>query len=394
MLDDKNINGYFYPDGKPMYKIEHKGELLDQHMKKAQYFRTEKFEYVKQDFNIIKDVEDNDFKPLIEKIINLDGCSVQGVAGSGKSTLINNLVKEIKNMGKDVTLLTPTNISAIIIGGQTLDMFHKKLRSTDIIKNAVKDYVIVDEVSMMKEIFYKMLTVIKKVKPETKIILVGHNKQFGPVKDRIGDHKAKFYFNSDVFYELVGGNKLILTKCRRSDDRHYNNCCNVNNVDISQYGKKMFDFNICYTNEKRIQINERCMQAAREKNKKMKAKALDLPAYPFSKMSQNVYLTIGTPIIAIKTKKDMNICNSEMFKIKKIINDIIYAENDYRKEYLEIPVNKFQQWFHVAYCITSHKSQGQTIDKPYTIHDWNRMDETCKYVSLSRASNFKYVNII
>jgi excinuclease UvrABC ATPase subunit len=137
-----------------------KGELLDQHMKKPYYQRVEKFEYSKKDFNIINDVKDNNFAPLIEKIINLDGCSIQGVAGSGKSTLINKLVNEIKNQGLDVTILTPTNISAIIVGGQTLDKFHKKLRSVDIIKNLVKDYIIIDEVSMMKEIFYKMVTVI------------------------------------------------------------------------------------------------------------------------------------------------------------------------------------------------------------------------------------------
>ncbi len=89
--------------------------------------------------------------------------------------MVNNLIKEIKNKGLDVTTLTPTNISAIIVGGETLDKCHKKLRSVEIIQSLIKDYLIIDEVSMMKEIFYKMVTVIKKIKPETKIILVGHD---------------------------------------------------------------------------------------------------------------------------------------------------------------------------------------------------------------------------
>ena len=392
---DLNIDGYVYPDGKPMYKVEDKGELLEEHMKKAEYCRAEKFKYAKQDINIINDVEDNDFKPLIDKIINLDGCSIQGIAGSGKSTLINSLVKKIRDIGKDVTLLTPTNISSIIIGGQTLDKFHKTLRSTDIIKNVVKDYVIVDEVSMMKEIFYKMMTVIKKIKPETKIILVGHNKQFGPVKDRIGDYDTKFYFDSDVFHELVYGNKLILTKCRRSDDRHFKNCSNVNNVNVSDYGKKLTNFNICYTNKKRIEINKICMDIVKEKNKQSKKIELMLPKHPFSKISQDVYLTLGSPIISIKNKKDVDIVNGEMFKVNDIDkkNNLIYISNHYKNN-IKIPINKFQQWFHIAYCITSHKSQGQTINKPYTIHDWDLMSETCKYVSLSRSSEYEYVNII
>jgi len=388
-----NIDGYYYPDGKPMYKVEDKGELLEIHMKKANYLRNEKFNYKKQNFNIINDVEDNDFQPLIEKIMNLDGCSIEGIAGSGKSTLINMLVQEIKNKGLDCNLLTPTNISSIIIGGMTLDKFHKKLRSVDIIKNLVKDYIIVDEVSMMKEIFYKMLTVIKSIKPETKIILVGHSMQFGPVKDRIGDFETKHYFNSDVFHELVCGNKLILTKCRRSDDRHFKNCSNVNNVNIKEYGNKMTNHNICYTNKKRIEINKHCMNLARDKNKKMKSVELFLPKNPFSKLSQDVYLYKNTEIISIKNKKEINIVNGEIFRIKEINKDngCIYIENLYKSN-IKIPINKFQQLFHVAYCITSHKSQGQTFNRPYTIHDWDQMSETCKYVSLSRASDFDYVN--
>ena len=84
-----------------------------------------------------------------------------------------------------------------------------------------------------------------------------------------------------------------------------------------------------------------------------------------------------------------------MFKVNDIDkkNNLIYISNHYKTN-IVVPFNKFQQWFHVAYCITSHKSQGQTINKPYTIHDWELMSETCKYVSLSRASVFDYVNII
>lgn len=392
MLDEKNIDGYFYSDGLPMYKVETKGELLQE--MKSGYLRTDVFKYEKSDFNIISDVEDNDFKPLIEKIINSNGCSIQGVAGSGKSNLINNLVKEIRNNKQDCTILTPTNLSSIIINGMTLDKFYKKVRSVEILQNLVKDYIIVDEVSMMKEVFYKMLCVIKAYKPTVKIILVGHDLQFSPVKDRIGERQTSYYFNSDVFHELVDGNKLLLTKCRRSDDRHYKNCCDVQNVNINEYGNKIAHFNICYTNNKRIEINKILMDRAKEKNKTSKEVCLDLLKYTYSKNSQDVYLTLKTPVIAIKNKKEINLINSEMYIIKEIdkVNNIIIVKNDNKE--IDVPINKFQQWFHVAYCITAHKSQGQTIKKSYTIHDWHLMDKTCKYVSLSRASSFENVNII
>jgi hypothetical protein len=157
----------------------------------------------------------------------------------------------------------------------------------------------------------------------------------------------------------------------------------------------MSNFNICYTNKKRIEINEICMDRAREKNKISNKIEQFLPKNPFSKLSQNVWLYPNTPIISIKNKENLNIFNGEMFRIKQIDknDNVIIIENDYKSN-INIPISKFQQWFHVAYCITSHKSQGQTINKPYTIHDWHRMDETCKYVSLSRSSEFDFVNII
>ena len=319
--------------------------------------RYEKFNYNKNVFNIINDVEDNDFKPLIKQIINLNGCTIQGIAGSGKSTLINQLVETIRTNNKDVTLLTPTNISSIIINGETLDKFHNKLRSVEILKNVVKDYIIVDEVSMMKEIFYKMLSVIKMHIPSVKIILVGHSLQFGPVKDRIGDFDTDYYFNSDVFNELVGGNQINLTKCRRSDDKHFNNCKNVNNVNISEYGSKIAEFNICYTNNKRIEINKILMDRQKEKNKISKKTCLELPKNPFSKISQDVYLTLNTPIIGIKNKKDLNIINSEMYRIKSINKSSSVIEISNNLKTISVPFDKFQKWFHVSYCITSHKAQ-------------------------------------
>ena len=59
-----------------------------------------------------------------------------------------------------------------------------------------------------------------------------------------------------------------------------------------------------------------------------------------------------------------------------------------------INIDKFQEYFYPAYCITIHKSQGQTYDFPYTIHEWNRLNKKLKYVALTRATDIKLINII
>ena len=61
---------------------------------------------------------------------------------------------------------------------------------------------------------------------------------------------------------------------------------------------------------------------------------------------------------------------------------------------IEINIHNFQFLFYVAYAITIHKSQGSTFDFKYSIHEWEKLDETLKYVSLSRATKKNLINII
>ena len=50
--------------------------------------------------------------------------------------------------------------------------------------------------------------------------------------------------------------------------------------------------------------------------------------------------------------------------------------------------------FYVAFCTTVHKSQGETYNSEYTIHEFERFDESLKYVALSRATDVSLINIL
>ena len=49
--------------------------------------------------------------------------------------------------------------------------------------------------------------------------------------------------------------------------------------------------------------------------------------------------------------------------------------------------------FYVAFCITCHKSQGQTFEKEYYIHEWSKFDSRLKYIALSRATEKENIHI-
>ena len=46
----------------------------------------------------------------------------------------------------------------------------------------------------------------------------------------------------------------------------------------------------------------------------------------------------------------------------------------------------------MAYCITVHCSQGDTVSEPYSIYEWQRFDKTFMYVAISRATMKSQVN--
>ena len=131
-----------------------------------------------------------------------------------------------------------------------------------------------------------------------------------------------------------------------------------------------------------------------KKSKNPKLTPLMLPALTYDPNSQDVVLVAGTPIIARKNDMNFDVFNNETFTIKEIRRkeDVIIVE-DYGKTQ-EVPIPIFTKMFNVAYCITSHKSQGSTFDEPYTVHEFERFDERMKYVALSRSTDISLINII
>ena len=88
----------------------------------------------------------------------------------------------------------------------------------------------------------------------------------------------------------------------------------------------------------------------------------------------------------------MELINNEQFTVSKLTDTQVHIKNDTKK--LIIDMDKFQEYFYVAYCITIHKSQGATYNFPYTIHQFNRLDERLRYVALTRSTDMKFINII
>jgi hypothetical protein len=305
------------------------------------------------------------------------------------------------------------------------------------------DYIFVDEISMLHSNFYKILMIIKKLK-NCKLIISGDFNQL----DVINDLQKYNYKDASILKELCDNNIIKLSKCRRSDDILFNliQFDNIPNLEKTNFNKNETEVNICWTNEKRKSVNDKYMKLAYKKDKTRYY--FRLPKLQYDENSQDVILVRNMPLIAKVNNSKLKLINNDRYIITKIDVDenemtvkavrnettlkkdefqkvFNIKEDDYKKLYkvgcvftknndkyvvtkintqeitfkidgneIIIQKDEFQKLFRVGYCFTCHSVQGMSIDKPYTIHEWERMHQKLKYVALSRATKKENINII
>jgi hypothetical protein len=136
------------------------------------------------------------------------------------------------------------------------------------------------------------------------------------------------------------------------------------------------------------------MNAAWKKAKTKNYIKLEKLAYDDN--SQEVTLINKTPIIGKVNNSKLGIINNERYIIKKVdiqTKELTIKNDEYNKEMI-IKADQFQYLFRIGYAFTTLSSQGMSIDKPYTIHEFNRMSKKLKYVALSRSTKHEYINIM
>jgi len=418
LIDEKNLD-YYWDELKtvPKYKLEPNAKRV-KYPKLVHYMRFDNYTLHTEPWEITQDVPDNNFEPLINKILDSNkSWLINGPPGAGKTTLINKIKEYLTNNNKVYKCLAPTNLAALLIDGTTVHKFACKLKKLTKFMETQLDYIFVDEVSMLHSNFYKILMIIKQLK-NCNIIVSGDFNQL----DVIGDLHKYDYKNSSILKELCDHNNINLQTCRRSNDKLFNliQFDNINNLTPDDFKSDLKidnDINICWTNNTRKKINSKYMDAAYKKAKT--SNYITLKKLEYDDNSQDVTLVNKTPLIAKVNNGNLKLINNERYIIKKVDKNTkeIVVENsrevpkkdkdgneikdkdgnivmDKIIKTLKIKADEFQKLFRIGYAFTTHSAQGMSIDKPYTIHEFNKMDQKLKYVALSRATKYENINII
>ena len=249
------------------------------------------------------------------------------------------------------------------------------------------DIIFIDEVSMCGGNILSYLSYIKMRIPTIRFIVCGDiPHQLPPIQE-----EYRNFYNSYCLKELTNFNKINL---------NYNFRSGITSSELWEWsdtphkfkelkGQPITDRNLCWTNKTRkkviniLQDRIRCPVI------------IDTSKYSHKIDGHNDVLkyNIGTPLIASKSDKDkLGTCKNEMYYVvglepiklfEPVLQKTIFVEDE------EQLIKNFLS----GYCITIHKSQGETYDDEYTIHDWGKISQDnivkrkLRYVGQSRSSN-------
>jgi ATP-dependent exoDNAse (exonuclease V) alpha subunit len=373
---------------------------------------------------------------------------LMGEAGTGKTYLLNEYIKECKEAGKNVIMMAPTGIAALKIDGVTMHNacaipvpaygyydFDIKLSAIKAILAA--DVILIDEISMARnDVFEYFALVIKKIMAERKkegnlkkiqIIVSGDFFQLPPIVKsdelpafkRLGLDPSGYCFTTPAWKEFKF-KIVILNDVMRQNDINFINVLNMlrrGNTDCLDYlnehvvsqedidnmeERPMF---ICSTNAEAEMINDNELAKIDGPRCIYKAKRSGFCGKDYS-VDENLVLKNGAKVMFMANdlvRDDYR--NGQLGTVLECKEDSVIVGLDngkvievkqYRWTTNKITVTNgmtskkeigayFQLPLKLAYAITMHKTQGQTYEK--AIISPNSFAEGQLYVAVSRVKS-------
>lgn len=383
---------------------------------------------------------------------------IQGIPGSGKSYFINKLTGDpnvYTKFGVDnesqIYKCAFTNVAALNIGGQTLhkqfgvDITGKCSYKTDFKKVKM---IIIDEVSMLPTLFYDIISNARLVNPDIRIYAFGDCRQLPAVGEEDIDLQ-KLQVITDLFKHTIFWDECFRTSELQLFDLSMqlrnivNNSMQIDHISsdmkepavncddlfevFSSQTKESIDYdikvNITFHNHERKILNKLFMRHHKTddaiylpRHKELKHKREQIGDTPVGcKWWQPMWICPGLPIIRANPAQSNGMCpksehvskdilNNEVFRVRKILNEneieIIRLRN-FQVEYgepLTIPLNdSFPYNWSPAYAVTTHKTQGQTLEIPFCIFELDKLcqfaDARAIYTALTRATKFTHIHL-
>lgn len=336
---------------------------------------------------------------------------VLGLAGTGKSHIIREMVSELKSSNKKVVIIAKTHNAAMVAGGDTADHFmwrHVREGATG------ADVIWVDEISMLDLGLLQDLSHASFREPPIQWILSGDFNQYQPFFNTIlGQSVDKPFKDSGLLHTLAGGNLLTMTQCRRSDEelfdwyaslvaeppgrRHQQPLSETVQQARSEFtaaratgfiqGSRLAPTNLVISHRLREAVNEQCNiidRWGREDAQHLTVKEFEYKAEPGTNNPQDAWFWPGQRVVACS--KGRKLRNGREYEIIELGEAIVVREG--AKEPIKLKRSEFFRCMRLRYAVTYASAQGLTIEGLLALHDTGHQyfDWRKLYVGLSRAT--------
>ncbi len=370
--------------------------------------------------NINYDIEQ---KKAIKVALNNNVSIISGGPGTGKTTILNALIKLYINEHKlspveiieDIALVAPTGRASKKMSMSTglyATTIHRYLKwhkendsfEYDEFNKTGHKIVVVDEASMIDLKLFDAL--IKALKTNVKLILVGDSFQLPSVGAGLVLNNL---IESDIF------NYIPLTKIYRQSDNSFIPYLakEIKNQELEEdFLTKKDDYNFINTDSNNLSlIIKKVILNAKDKGYTADNMQILAPMYKgengidnLNKIVRDIYnqkdkskneiihndilFREGDKVLQLVNDPDNNVYNGDIGYIRKIINGVKpIIEIDFDGNVLEVPKKYLSNIKH-AYAISIHKSQGSEFDhvimpivKEYYVMMYNKL----LYTGVSRA---------
>ena len=334
-------------------------------------------------------------------VINGGSLLVLGVAGTGKSYFVSKLRESLKNLGKSVDAISKTHCASERIGGVTADHYVRRHVLHGI---CTADAIWIDEISQLEHSLWCELNKLKK-----QFLLSGDFNQFGPIFDsHRGTEIPKDAFEKSRFLHLMaGGNRLILTECRRSETQLFNFYSSLIHggsrwftplAEVLQKAKEQFHFsgsarhNLVISHIKRVKINRELNNYSRPEVARyvpQKAEKGQLCK------AQSLWIWAGLELLGCSQASKKGIRNNVIYVVQSWDEEQVVVQRKGKEEQITLTYPQMSL-LRLSYAQTYASCQGTEFDEPLRLHDTENKNFTKKhlFVALSRAKRSDMIDLV
>jgi len=321
--------------------------------------------------------------------------AIEGTAGTGKSTWVGALAKEIAASGRTLAAVSKTHCASSRISGTTADHWVRR----HILNGAVTTNVL-----WVEEVFQTecaLMSQLAKIPRSVAFILTGDPHQFGPIHShwRGCPVPQGAFERSSLYHTLAHGNLLRLTTCRRSDATlfaYYSSLISGGSrftLPLSQVlveARGIFRYegvarhNLCISHKQRRRINREVSQAMRPRG------AVYLRANAAT--AESTWIWPGFPLIGATSSARTRILNNVTYAVEEILPDAVVLEGGRKLTFQQVVA-----WLRPAWARTYASIQGTEFPEAESLRLWDTQNAHFSmrhlYVAISRCRDTARIRV-